>query len=560
MKKLMVLAVLLLCGAGYLYLQTGAPPATPPLASITPGGALLYLEAPQFATLLRDWDGSKLKPAWLASANYETFARSNLFIKLTEVYSQYGEAAGFAPGIKGVMDIAGTESALALYEIRDVEFLYITRIPESVLVKSELWAVRDKFQQREAGGATFYLRTDPASKRTVAFAFTRGYLLLATRDDLVAESLQLLAGSSNPSVAGDRWYRESTSAAGAAGELRLVMNLDSMVKSSYFRSYWVQRNAPEIRRYWSGVADMQRTNDGIIERRRFLRAADVAGIPPDATSVAPLLALVPPEAGLYRAETPESTSAAATLLVEKLMGPQPQRTNDGRIAPWAVSPDVRAGSEAELETRIDEQPLKADPGIADAIAATNAMLAPAGRVTALLVQSSAPAGGPFVRTPAAIVLRAASEWNLTTARASLSDAAGKLWSTGGLGARWTNGTAGAHTVERLDGLGTLLIAERGRLLFVANDAALLAAVLDRAATMPTQDTVTYAAGFRHARERANFERMMQALDFGTPSRGDAVPFFSGNIASLSRVLSGISEVRITRTDSAAARVETVTYR
>jgi len=128
MKRVFIAAALLLAGAGYLYMQTTVP--APPLAARMPGGALLYLEAPDFGQTLRDWDGSAVKSAWLASANYATFSRSNLFLKLQEVYGQYGAAAGFEPGLKSVIEIAGTDSALALYGIRDVEFLYISRVPQ----------------------------------------------------------------------------------------------------------------------------------------------------------------------------------------------------------------------------------------------------------------------------------------------------------------------------------------------------------------------------------------------------------------------------------------------
>jgi hypothetical protein len=211
MKRLVLLSLLLLAAAGYVYLQTTTP--SQKLATFMPGGAMLYLEASNFGGLLRDWDESKVKSDWLESTNYEVFSRSNLYTKLSEVYGQYGEAAGLLPDIKGIVEIAGTDSALALYEIRDVEFLYISRVANADLLKSQLWAVRDKFEQRQAGGVSFYLRTDPASKRTVAFAFEKGYLLLATRDDLVAQSLELLAGGANPSIASDRWYRDAVAQA-----------------------------------------------------------------------------------------------------------------------------------------------------------------------------------------------------------------------------------------------------------------------------------------------------------------------------------------------------------
>lgn len=556
--KIAVLTALLLSTAGLVFLQT-TPPA-PKLATMMPSGAQLYLEAPDFGRLLRDWDTSKVKADWLESANYEAFSRSNLFTKLQEVYSQYGEASGFLPDLKSVIEMAGTDSALALYGIRDVEFLYVSRISDADLMKSQLWAVRDKFQQRQAGGVPFYLRTDAASKRTVAFAFTNGYLVLATRDDLVAQALELLAGGANPSIASDRWYRDATAAASTPGELRLVMNLDALVASEYFRSYWVQRNASTVRRYWAGVADVKRTAGDITESRVFLRKPDTAEPAPadtGGTAVSSLLALVPPEAGLYRAWRPGDPSETGALIVQKLIAPSAQRWRDGREAPMAVSPDSRAGSEADLETRIDEQPLPPDAGTSSSVAAIRAMVEKGGGRALLLVQSSAAAGGPFVRLPSVIVMENAGDWDTDSVRSALATAAGKLWTTSQLGVGWVSGTSGRHTVERLDGLGTLVLAVRGRLLFLGNDLRLLSAVLDQAGTSPANAALTYAAGFRHARERENYRRVMAALDFPAPATAPA--FFSGNIASLSGVLTSIAEVRVTEEQKGMTTLQTVRY-
>ena len=562
MRIAVLLTALLLSAAGLVFLQTAPPPAK--LAAMMPSGALLYLEAPDFGRLLRDWDASKVKADWLESANYQVFSRSNLFTKLQEVYSQYGEAAGFLPNLKSVIEMAGTDSALALYGIRDVEFLYVSRIADADLMKSQLWAVREKFEQRQAGGVPFYLRTDAASKRTVAFAFIKGYLLLATRDDLVAQALELLAGGSKASIASDRWYRDSTAAAQAPGELRLVMNLDALVASDSFRSYWVQRNASMVRRYWAGVADVRRTAGNIAETRVFLRKPETAEpAPADAGggAVSSLLALVPPEAGLYRAWRAGEPSETAALIVQKLIAPPAQRWRDWRDAPMAVSPDSRAGSEGDLETRIDEQPLPPDAGTADSVAAVRAMVEKVG-LTLLLVQSSAPAGGAFVRLPSVIVLNGAGDWDRDLVRSSLATAAGKLWTTSQIGAGWVSGTSGRHAVERLDGLGTLVFAVRGRLLFLGNDLRLLTAVLDQAGTSAATGTLTYAAGFRHMREQENYQRVMSALEFTSSAAygGGAPAFFSGNIASLSRVLSNVAEVRVTEEQKGMATLQTVLYR
>jgi hypothetical protein len=557
MKKALLFAALLLAGAGYMYLQTTTP--APRLATLMPGGALLVVEAPDFGGLLRDWDASQVKANWLRSANYSEFSRSNLFGKLQDVYAQYGEAAGLLPDLKSVIGLAGSDSALALYGIRDVEFLYITRMGDSDFMKSQLWAVRDKFEQREAGGVSFYLRTAPATKRTVAFAFAKGYLLLATRDDLVAQALQLMAGGGNPSIASDRWYRDATAAASTPGELRLVMNLESLVQSVYFRSYWIQRNASVVRQYWAGVADVRRTNGNIVETRVLLRAPDATAAGAGAATVSNLLALVPPDAGVYKAQRVSDPGDAAALIVQKLIAPQPQSRRDERYAPPAVSPDDNAGSEGDLETRIDEQPLPSDAGISDSVAAVRAMVEKSGAHALLLVQCSSAITGTFVQMPSVVVLDGAEDWCRDLVRASLSSAAGKLWSTSQLGAGWATDTAGRHPTERLDGLGSLIFANNGRLLFLSNNSRLLASVLDRIGTNPPSGAVNYAAGFRHLRESSNYERVTTALDFTSPGTNGAPAFFSGNIASLSRVFSNLAEVRMTEENRGNVTAQTVLY-
>jgi hypothetical protein len=565
MKRALLILAVLLTAVGYVYLQT-TPPA-PKLATLMPSGALLYLESPDFAHLLRDWDASKVKADWLQSANYSVFSRSNLFAKLQDVYGQYGQAAGYLPDLDSILGIAGTQSALALYGIRDVEFLYLSRIRESDFMKSQLWAVRNRFEQREAGGVSFYLRTDAASKRTVAFTFTRGFLLLGTRDDLVAQALELMAGEKNSGIASDRWYRDATAAASNPGELRLVMNLESLVKSVYFRSYWIQRNAAVVRRYSAGVADIARADGNITERRAFIGAPD-APHPQGEGSVSDLLALVPPGAGLYKASLESDSGNAAALVVQKLIAPEPQRTRDERYAPAAVTVDGTNGSEGDLETRIDEQPLPPDPGLSDSLAAVRAVVEKTGVRGLLLVQSSSLASGTFVQTPSVVVFQGGGNWDHDAVRTAFTTAAGKLWSTSQLGAGWTT-DGSAPQLDRLDGLATLVFANRGSLLFISNDARLLQSVLARSGAAAPGTSYTYAAGFRHALEFANYERVMTALDFSSaPATGQilfsdtsagAPAFFSGNIASLGHALAKLNEVSVTEEKRGDVTVQIVKY-
>ena len=59
----------------------------------------------------------------------------------------------------------------------------------------------------------------------------------------------------------------------ARGDLRMVLNLDKIVQTPYFRSYWVQRNITEMKQYTSAVSDLYRTRESYREERVLLRRA-----------------------------------------------------------------------------------------------------------------------------------------------------------------------------------------------------------------------------------------------------------------------------------------------
>ncbi len=147
MKKFLLLfAAVSVAAIGWYQVSTPARP----LAELMPGGALMVVEAKEFGAILREWNKSSIKTEWTASGNFEVFSRSNLYSKLTGVYQQYAAAAGFEPDLDSLQEIAGAESSLAFYELREVEFLYITHLGERQLLASKLWALRDKFEQRQA--------------------------------------------------------------------------------------------------------------------------------------------------------------------------------------------------------------------------------------------------------------------------------------------------------------------------------------------------------------------------------------------------------------------------
>src|SRR5260370_21380403 len=167
-------AILLLGSIAFMGASWGAfkalAPEAPPLSRYVPAGSLLYLQAEDFSALLGDWNASPQKASWVKSKNYEVYSRSRLFLRLQGASQQFAAAAGLPADMNFLTQVAGTQSAVALYDIGKLEFLHITKLPSASSIQSTLWQTRAKFETRSAVGLTFYVRRDPESEREVAFA------------------------------------------------------------------------------------------------------------------------------------------------------------------------------------------------------------------------------------------------------------------------------------------------------------------------------------------------------------------------------------------------------
>jgi hypothetical protein len=526
------------------------------LAGLAPGGALLYLESQDFARELREWNQSPEKQTWLAGANYAEFSRSMLFLRLTEEWKAFGGAAGFAADLPVLESIAGTRSAVALYDIGKLEFLYISELPEAEAMKTALWQSRTRYEPRAAAGIPFYVRREEG--HTVAFAASSGYLLLATREEALAGALRLLSGEKAPAVVDEPWYVETVRAAKAPGELRLVMNLEAVLKTHQFRAHWVHENTPSLLEYWAGISDIHRSAGEIREDRIMLRRNPQTA--PE--SVSGLERLAPDDAGFYRASAIGSADEAVAEILRKL---SPQRPAAAYW--WEQAPDLPQAQESgagDWETRIDEPPMERRNQFATQ--ALTAEMARAGVKAYIEVQVDRPvAGGVFHELPCALAFHAAQNWDEPAVRAALTTGLENLWSASGLGLHWVEVTRNGVTWHELDGLARLAVAARGDLLIVGNSSAMVEAILQRA-QLPagTGPAATSLAEFRHAQEQPNFELLTHTID-QTNSRSetfrpDPQPFFSGNLASLGRTLSDLSSAAIRVNDHGDRVEQTVTYR
>lgn len=550
-------------GIGWAAYSGAGPTESQPLSKYVPAGPLLYLEAKDFSALLADWNSSPQKKQWTESSNFEVFSRSRLFLRLNGADSQFAAAAGLPPNMNFLFQIAGTRSALALYDIGNLQFLYITYLPSAKSMQTTLWQTRAKFEPRSAGGVNFYVRRDPESQKEIAFAVSGGYLLVATREDLLAGALQLMSGGQDRTLESEPWWMQSIASAGEAGDLRMVLNLAKIVPSPYFRTYWVQQNITELTQYSAAVSDLFRSNKQYREERVLIRKAVpiAASAADELEAAADLVRLVPEGAGIYEAKAHPSADSCFDLLEAKLLAPHLGPAPPPQTAPQVQLTSGETGAGSDLETRIDQSPVRRSVTPHDT-SALKELLDKTQLLASLQVQSTERDNASvFVRIHSAAVLVAASGWDEADVQSALADFVRPGLTASQLGVVWRQ----KSSYQEFDGLWPLVASVHGKYLLVANDSNLMTAMLSNFNRKSDVPPAVFIAGFNHSAERADFARFFGVLDrpnltqFNLPGMKRQPQFFSENMMSLSSTLADVATERIAVRTDGAKILQTVTY-
>jgi len=570
-RRLWISVGVLLLGCGVVFAVGALERVLTPqheLPSLLPDGALLSIEARDFRSLLHDWSASEEKRAWLVSDNHAEFSNSRLFTRLSQAQDEFSAAAGLPTDGDLLERVAGKESCLGLYDIGNLEFVYVTRLDQQQIENTPLWQTRSKFEQRSEAGSTFYVHKDKASSRVAAFASKDGWLILGTREDLVAGVLDRFAGTVEHNLANEGWFAEAVKqTTGERGDLRMVLNLEKIVRTPYFRSYWIQQNITEMKQYASAVSDLYRSSKTYREERVLIRRTGAIAV--SHGDLRALAALAPDDAAFYLAQASPSSESVLKALRDNLLESKPAHAADTYTAAPAAASAENAGSAAQLDTRIDQAPVAAKQ--ADAYESLRALLLADTPEASLEVYSTRPSQ-VFVSLQTAMVLNAPRDWDKDAARNALTAALMPGLTAGKLGVSWNQRSSSSGEYLALDGAVPLYLAVNGKQLLLANDSLLLEQLLARrlkAASSDEKNNVTYAALFHHTQEQGNFRRLMAQLDLAghrgegnkqtEDSSGQSQAFFSGNVASMSRVFSHVESERIEEKDLGAKVTQTVTY-
>jgi len=559
----------------------------PELAAMLPQGALLTIESNDFGAVLKRWNDSKEKTAWLKSDNFSVFSNSRLFGRLGGAQDEFAQAAGLPPDMNFLSEVAGTRSIFAWYDIGNLEFVYITHLPAGTAEKTRLMQMRGKFATRQAGGQTFYVRTQGeqggGQPRTVAFAASGDWLLLSTREDLMAGALSLMESASDPakamnSLAGENWFSDAHAAAAhEPGAMRMTLNLEKIVPSPYFRSYWVQRNITEMKQYRSAVCDLYLEANRFREERVLLpRSSQTEDASLASGTTQPhleaLTALLPEHAGVYRAVATASSEKAATNLNDTLLARGTTGYRYGGVAPDANISIQPAGSTTDFETRID----LSDPAAlvhlpkGSELSPLRQVLEDSGLRAMMTVSRTADAE-VWVPFQSAVVFSGSKDWDAAAMQSALQNALQARLTAGGLGLNWrlVHSTQGDYA--EISSVRPLEVAVMGKLCIVANDPGLLMEMQARAQAKAdlgsaSAPAATMLAGFQLQPERRSFALWSAVVDHAasdtqsTDGASVEPAFFSKNIRSLENVFSSLeSEQFVERKDGTLTR-QTAIYR
>ena len=516
-----------------------------PLPTLLPPGALLYLEAHDFHSLLTQWNRSGEKARWLKSDNYSVMSRSRLIQRLAQAQEEFVSVAGFPVGMNLVDEVAGTRSALALYHVSyELSFVYITQLPQNRLDSTALWRGRSGYQARSIAGIPFYVKTrkSDTGTRTIAFAAHNGWLILATDESRMGETLALLAGQEARSLSVEPWFKQIVAeqqpqqaggdAQRSSGDLQLVYNLAALISTPQFRTYWIQRNGSELKPFSTGASELRQRADSFQEQRVLLRKT-AAPVSVDAPSLASALQFAPASSSLYRAWASPTTAQVRESIQQVLFGERVIVQDFNAPAPMVASEAGVVGSESDLEIRIDEPPFERTQtrSIEPVLQAINAM-----QPAALLhVQTTAVLADRVFVLPNSGLVVICKQPDRTALDAAIAQ----------LGTRAV-GDLDPLTVS-IDGDAVIL----SRLPLVRQS---------KQNTLPA--SAIYLASYDHAAEWPHYRKLFSLVGAGAsgPLNASEPSFFSSNVRSLGDSLSRLAGASITTIDQGSRLSETVEYR
>jgi hypothetical protein len=248
------------------------------LAGLMPKGAMVYLQVRDLGTLMKTWQASPTHEAFYNSASFKNFEKSNIYLKFQDRKKDFETALGFGMDEARLAELAGGASAVALYDIGNVELVFVTEVGREKAIATALFKNTPQFQERSANGTPYYVRevtTDGGRlNQQFCFAYDNGKLIVTTKEGLMIRALANSKANNTDAVLADVLDLAGKARGFAARDVTLWLDQAKLNQSRHFKSYWIYGNVGEksrnsLAKIESGLLDLRFAAEGLNEQRWF---------------------------------------------------------------------------------------------------------------------------------------------------------------------------------------------------------------------------------------------------------------------------------------------------
>lgn len=285
------------------------------LARVMPRGAMVYVQATDLSALMKTWLASPVRSQFYDSASFTAFQKSHVYLKLQDRKKDFETAIGVGLDEKRLAELAGRASAVSIYDIANLEMVFVTEVPRARAVATALFKQAPQFSERSADGTSYYVRdvaTDGGRlNQQFCFAYVEDKLIVTTTEGLMIRAV------ANAKAAGDSLSSDVVALAEqatgfAAHDVTMWLDQARLNRNRYFNNYWIHHNSElALANIESALIDLRLTREGMSEQRWFKMRVGGQGLGVGAMSpeqIAALMKFAPANAQLVqvRAAAPAS--------------------------------------------------------------------------------------------------------------------------------------------------------------------------------------------------------------------------------------------------------------
>jgi len=229
---------------------------------------VLYLQVRDAAGLIERYRSGAEERSYHESTNFTQFQQSKLYNKLEARIKRIEEVAGFGITLDNLVSFLGKESAVWLFDIQELKFVAATTIPEHRFADSALAQVKAQFEERQGDGFTYSVKEAPEEGVSLAFCRFGATLVFSNDLDSFLSVARRIRQKPDFFAEAQRAFRAAFDPEFTCGQATLFLTKEA-IRNTYFRTYWVFRNAPSLAWIDRGLVDFREENNTWVERRYF---------------------------------------------------------------------------------------------------------------------------------------------------------------------------------------------------------------------------------------------------------------------------------------------------